>query len=177
MVVKDGDAERTDFGSLKAGEPKTLSGPFEWVAVKSKYFVTALLAFDSTAGQISGATARRRPPRASIRRRPTSGSPFRCSAAGTFPTRSTPARWSTTRLGRIGHDFDDVNPYGWPGFRTVIRSGRRAGALAPGVDARPLGLAYGLVLILFGVLVRVLLWPLNQKAMRSRWRCRRSSRS
>ncbi len=25
------------------------------------------------------------------------------------------------RLARIGHDFDDVNPYGWPGFRTIIR--------------------------------------------------------
>ena len=24
-------------------------------------------------------------------------------------------------LTRVGHDFDDVNPYGWPGFRTVIR--------------------------------------------------------
>jgi YidC/Oxa1 family membrane protein insertase len=29
------------------------------------------------------------------------------------------------------------------------------------------GLAYGLGLVLFGILIRVLLWPLNQKAMRS----------
>ena len=32
-----------------------------------------------------------------------------------------PDPWSTTGSGRVGHDFDDVNPYGWPGFRTVIR--------------------------------------------------------
>src|SRR6185503_8359264 len=57
IVTKQGDAERTDFASLKPGEPKTLSGPFEWVAVKSKYFVTALLAFDSAGGGISGVTA------------------------------------------------------------------------------------------------------------------------
>ena len=30
-----------------------------------------------------------------------------------------------------------------------------------------LGLAYGIVLVLFGILVRIVLWPLNQKAMRS----------
>ena len=41
----------------KPGEPKTVSGPFEWAAIKSKYFVTAVLALDSTRGGISGATA------------------------------------------------------------------------------------------------------------------------
>jgi hypothetical protein len=71
------------------------------------------------------------------------------------------------RLGRLGHGFDDVNPYGWPGFRTVIRP------LAAGVRwllvwmHEHLYLAYGLVLICFGILVRLLLWPLNQKAMRA----------
>ncbi len=30
-----------------------------------------------------------------------------------------------------------------------------------------LGLAYGIALVIFGVMVRLLLWPLNQKAMRS----------
>jgi YidC/Oxa1 family membrane protein insertase len=71
------------------------------------------------------------------------------------------------RLARLGHNFDDVNPYGWPGFRTVIR-----------VFAVPvrwllvwmhenLHLTYGLVLVAFGILVRIVLWPLNQKAMRA----------
>jgi YidC/Oxa1 family membrane protein insertase len=71
------------------------------------------------------------------------------------------------RLARIGHDFDDVNPYGWPGFRTIIRF------IAVPVRwllvwmHENLYLAYGLVLIAFGVLIRILLWPLNQKAMRA----------
>ena len=71
------------------------------------------------------------------------------------------------RLGRLGHGFDDVNPYGWPGFRTIIRP------VAVGVRwllvwmHEHLHLAYGLVLVFFGILVRVLLWPLNQKAMRA----------
>jgi YidC/Oxa1 family membrane protein insertase len=71
------------------------------------------------------------------------------------------------RLHAIGHDFYDVNPYGWPGFRTMIRP--------IAVGARWLlvwmherfSLAYGAVLILFGILIRVILWPLNQKGMRA----------
>src|SRR4051812_7429475 len=42
LVTKQNSAQRTDFSSLKPGEAKTLSGPFEWAAIKSKYFVTAL---------------------------------------------------------------------------------------------------------------------------------------
>jgi len=40
LVTKHNDTERLDFGGLKPGEPKTVSGPLEWAAVKSKYFVT-----------------------------------------------------------------------------------------------------------------------------------------
>ena len=71
------------------------------------------------------------------------------------------------RLTAMGRDFDDVNPYGWRGFRTVIRP------FAVAIRGffvwmhTALGLGYGLVIVVFGILVRILLWPLNQKAMRS----------
>ena len=71
------------------------------------------------------------------------------------------------QLRRIGHDFDDVNPYGWPGFRTLIRFFTVAIRWLLVFLHQQLGLAYGIALIIFGVLVRLLLWPLNQKAMRS----------
>ena len=35
----------------QAGRDPTVSGPFDWVAIKSKYFVTGLLAYDSTGGR------------------------------------------------------------------------------------------------------------------------------
>src|SRR3989454_2234584 len=70
------------------------------------------------------------------------------------------------RLARLGHDFDDANPYG--------------GILRPAIHPvsilvvnvllwmhERLTLPYGWVLVIFGVLVRLLLWPLNQKAMES----------
>ncbi len=167
VVVKDGDAERTDFASLKAGEPKTLSGPFEWVAVKSKYFVTAVLAFDSTAGRISGATATAP---ASAGKHPTTADirlSLPVSAAGSFSYALYAGPMEYEHLGRIGHGFDDVNPYGWPGFRTVIRFFTVPVRWLLVFMHDRLGMAYGLGLIMFGVLVRLLLWPLNQKAMRS----------
>jgi YidC/Oxa1 family membrane protein insertase len=167
LVTKHRETERTDFGGLKPGEPKTVSGPLEWAAVKSKYFVTGLLAFDSTGGGISGvtatapATAGKSPHQADVRLS------LPLTADGTFKYTTYAGPMEYDRLRRIGHGFDDVNPYGWPGFRTIIRP------VAAGVRwllvwmHEHLHLAYGMVLIIFGILVRILLWPLNQKAMRA----------
>jgi YidC/Oxa1 family membrane protein insertase len=167
IVTKQTEAERTDFASLKPGEPKTLSGPFEWTAVKSKYFVTAVLAFDSAGGGISGVTALAP---ASAGKRPTTADvrvSLPVSASGAFKYAVYAGPMEYDRLRRIGHDFDDVNPYGWPGFRTLIRFFTVPVRWLLVFMHDRIGLAYGVGLIVFGVLVRLLLWPLNQKAMRS----------
>jgi YidC/Oxa1 family membrane protein insertase len=167
LVTKHNETERTDFSGLKPGEPKTVSGPFEWAAIKSKYFVTAVLALDSTRGGIGGAMATA-PATAG-------GDPSQANVELSLPVPPSGSFGYTTyvgpmemdRLRRIGHSFDDVNPYGWPGFRTIIRP------VAAGVRwllvwmHENLYLAYGFVLVIFGILVRVILWPLNQKAMRA----------
>ncbi|HEV8599310.1 MAG TPA: membrane protein insertase YidC [Gemmatimonadales bacterium] len=180
VVVKNGKASLTRFMALshKAGdlwEPRRMAfnGPFEWVAVKSKYFVTAVLALDTTGiegrrggGGISGASAIgaervKAPTRATI----SAGLPVPAAGAFRFQLYAGPLEYP--RLRAIGHDFDDVNPYGWPGLRTIIRPvalGARS-LLVWFHDG--LGLAYGVGLILFGIAIRIVLWPLNQKAMRS----------
>src|SRR4051812_15843860 len=167
LVTKHSDTERTDLAGLKPGEPKTVSGPLEWAAMKSKYFVTGVLAFDTTGGGISAATATasptagKRPDRADVRLS------MPLASSGTFRYSVYAGPMEYDRLRRIGHGFDDVNPYGWPGFRTIIRP------VAAGVRwllvwmHEHLHLAYGFVLIAFGIMVRLLLWPLNQKAMRA----------
>jgi len=71
------------------------------------------------------------------------------------------------RLRAVGHDFDDVNPYGWPGFRTLIRPVAVGARWLLVWMHETLFLSYGMVLVAFGVMIRLLLWPLNQKAMRS----------
>ncbi len=171
VVVKDGKASLTRFSSLKPGQPVLFSGPFEWVAVKSKYFVTAVLALDTLGtgrlGGISGGSAvtndvlHRNPTMASI----TIGLPVASTGGFHYQVYAGPMEYPLLRA--IGHDFDDVNPYGWPGIRTIIRPvALGARSLLVWLHDR-LGLAYGLGLIFFGVAIRILLWPLNQKAMRS----------
>jgi YidC/Oxa1 family membrane protein insertase len=167
VVTRRSEAERTDFSSLKPGETKTVSGPLDWAAIKSKYFVTGVLDYDSAGGRISGATITARP---TTEKHPTEADvrlsiPLPPSGEFSYTTYAGPMEYD--RLGRLGRGFDDVNPYGWPGFRTIIRP------VAVGVRwllvwmHEHLHLAYGLVLVFFGILVRFLLWPLNQKAMRA----------
>lgn len=171
VVVKNGKASLTRFGSLKPSQPILFSGPFEWVGVKSKYFLTAVLALDTTSsgqmGGISGGSAvttdvlHKTPTVASVR----IGMPIPGSGLFRYQVYAGPMEYP--RLRAIGHDFDDVNPYGWPGIRTIVRPvALGARSLLVWMHTK-VGLAYGLGLIMFGVLIRILLWPLNQKAMRS----------
>jgi YidC/Oxa1 family membrane protein insertase len=67
----------------------------------------------------------------------------------------------------MGHQFDDVNPYGWAWFRPLIRP------IAVVIRSifvwmhTAMGLGYGLVIVIFGLVVRILIWPLSRIAMRS----------
>ncbi len=167
VVTRRNDAERTDLSGLTPGQPKTVSGPLDWVAMKSKYFVTGVFAYDSTGGHISGASVTARP---TTEKHPVEADvrlTIPVPANGEFGYTAYVGPLEYDRLGRMGRGFDDVNPYGWPGFRTLIRP------VAVGVRwllvwmHEHLSLAYGLVLVFFGILVRLLLWPLNQKAMRA----------
>jgi len=165
VVTKANRTERLDFRSLDPGEVRTLAGPFEWVAIKSKYFLQAVMVMDETAPRLGGALAVGGP------------APGRYETDVTVVT-SLPVpngRFSHSvyvgpqefrRLARIGHDLEDVNPYGWI-FRPIIRPFANFIVRILLWMHETLSLSYGWVLILFGILVRVLLWPLNQKAMRS----------
>jgi len=163
------ESEKHTLGGLSRAAPTDLAGPFEWVAVKSKYFVAALFAVDSTASGSSGRLTALRAMPTDTRKRPAEAD-IRASlplpVAGQFHYSLYAGPLEYHRLRAMGHDFYDVNPYGWPGFRTIIRPVAVAGRWLL-VKMHSLGIAYGVGLILFGIMVRLALWPLNQKAMRS----------
>jgi YidC/Oxa1 family membrane protein insertase len=167
LITRGNDVDRTDLAKLDPAEPQTLSGPFQWAALKSKYFVTGLLAGDSTGG-ISGVTATALPDPAG--KKPTAARmrvslPVGPGGEVRYTLYAGPMEYE--RLARLGHDFDEVNPYGYPGLRTLIRLFAVPVRLLLVWMHEHLLLSYGVVLIVFGLLVRVLLWPLNQKAMRA----------
>jgi YidC/Oxa1 family membrane protein insertase len=162
--------ERTEIstlGSFKRGERRVFEGPFQWVGVKSKYFLVAALAVEEGQPRFSHAVvaglghAKNAAPRAEV----TLALPV--APTGQFSYSVFAGPMEHKRLSAVGHGFDDANPYGWSFLRPIIHP-----VSVVVVDIllwmhERLNIAYGWVLVIFGFLVRLLLWPLNQKAMES----------
>jgi YidC/Oxa1 family membrane protein insertase len=165
VVTKAGNTERLDFRALDPGERRALDGPFEWAAIKSKYFLAALLTVEEGQPTVGGVVV-------------TGGLPIgqheaRADAVVSLPAPAGGFSYSMyvgpqeyRRLKRLGHDLEDVNPYGWI-FRPIIRPFANLIVVILLWMHETMDIGYGWVLILFGLAVRFVLWPLNQKAMRS----------
>ena len=176
VVTKAGRTQSTSFQSFKPGSVKLLDGPFEWAGVKSKYFLLAALASEENAPQFGGGIAVGGPVevtsssllggRAGTETRVSLALTLPVPPAGDFRYRLYVGPLEYRRLAHLGHDLDDANPYG--GFlRPIIQP---VSALVVNILIwmhDRLSLAYGWVLVIFGIMVRALLWPLNQKAMES----------
>lgn len=164
VVTKASSTEKVDLNSLDPGERRIVSGPFEWVALKSKYFLFAVLTIDGA--QQLGGVALEGGPRSGKQASRVMALASLPAAGGVFQHSVYAGPQEYQRLSAVGHDLNDVNPYGWI-FRPIIQpfSVLIVWILLWMHDTLLLG--YGWVLVLFGILVRVLLWPLNQKAMKS----------
>lgn len=139
-------------------------GPLDWVAVKNKYFVAAaLIDARAEARPFGGVLAE--PFGEKHAAKMTATLPANIDA--TFSYRLYMGPQEHERLNALGYRMQDVNPYGWRVFRPIIRPlGHFITWMLTGLHD-VLGLTYGWILILFGVVIRLLLWPLNAKAMRS----------
>ena len=169
VVTMSDQTRRTNFSSLKTDVATDLSGPFDWVAIKSKYFVTAVFAVDTTPGGVVGRLGGVRAVATDRRKQPAEADVYASlpiAASGAFHFTLFAGPMDYPRLRAMGHEFYDVNPYGWPGFRSIIRPVSLAARWLL-VKLHDLGIAYGLGLIIFGIGIRLALWPLNQKAMRA----------
>ncbi len=171
IVTKQSDTDLTRFGSLDPLTQTVIPGPFEWVAVKSKYFVAGLFSYDTTRVDLSGrigaviASVEDTLPKDPVRARTSVSLPVAAEGDWTGTMYLGPMEYD--RLTAMGREFDDVNPYGWPGLRTIIRPFAVAIRAVFVWMHHTLGLGYGMAIVVFGIFIRLLLWPLNQKAMRS----------
>ena len=166
LVTKAAKTKSKDFGSLKPGEVAVLDGPFEWAGVKSKYFLVAALALEENHPQFAGAIAVGGPKTGRAATRTAVSLTLAVPPSGDFRYQLYAGPLEYRRLARIGHDLDDANPYGWV-FRPIVKPVSAFVVTILLWLHERLNLAYGWVLVIFGVLVRLLLWPLNQKAMES----------
>ena len=154
------------FGKLKPGETATLDGPFDWVAVKSKYFIGALLSADSTQPSFGGAVATGGPRTSRYAVSADAWATLPVGPDGRFGYSLYVGPQEYRQLRRLGRELDKASPYGWIFKPIVMPVSLWITEVLLWMHQR-LSLAYGWVQILFGIAIRLVLWPLNQKAMMS----------
>jgi YidC/Oxa1 family membrane protein insertase len=155
-----------NFRSVDPFERIEVGGPFDWVAVKSKYFLGALLSPDSTRPLFGGAIMVGQPRQAKVATEARTWVTLPVGPEGRFSYQVYLGPQRHVTLSPLGRELSKASPYGWI-FRPIVMP-------VSGWITRlflwmhqTLSLGYGLVLVIFGVLVRLTLWPLNQRAMKS----------
>ena len=148
------------FSKLEAA--RTENGPLAWVALKNKYFVVAAVRTDAGqpfGGVIASPTGRENEVELTATLLP--------ETDGQFAFRLYLGPQEPDQLAVAGHDLRDVYVFGWKFLQPVLRPIGHAITWALVGLHNVMSLGYGWVLILFGIIIRVVLWPLNAKAMRS----------
>jgi YidC/Oxa1 family membrane protein insertase len=160
---------------LQKSDPEVVNGPLIWAAFRSKFFVMALLAGEGgeegdepvAADRLLGGLL-------------VSASPLedrvRLAAAQTvsggrdYEYRLFMGPQDYARLSSLGQGMEEVNPYGWRIFRPIVRPIVSVIMTIFVYLHTTFDMGYGWVLVVFGVMMRVVLFPLNHKAMRAQLR-------
>ena len=157
--------------SVSGAESTIVPGPLVWAAFRSKFFVIAMLAgasdeLTSDADYLGGLIVRESaiPDRMHVTAAQTVGND------GRFEYRLLLGPQDYARLSALGQGMEEVNPYGWRFFRPIIRPFVSIIMAVLVFLHTNLNIGYGWVLVVFGVAMRIVLWPLNHKAMKAQLR-------
>src|SRR5690606_12535168 len=127
-------------------------GPLLWVALKNKYFLAAVVAAgEAQGGPLGGLIAE--PVPAAHAADLTATIPVSGGQAFRYGLYVGPQDYQI--LAQVGQGLGNVNPYGWRLLQPIIRPLAHLISWALVGMHEVLGLGYGWVLILFGVLMRV----------------------
>jgi YidC/Oxa1 family membrane protein insertase len=158
------DVHNVTFRDLDTLTARVDTGAIRWVSSRNKYFVVAVIPAgpDST----FRALVTRGGPRAGNEATSVRATAYLPVRSNTFSLRvfAGPQAWDHLR--KTAPELENVNPYGgWihglvQPFTTIVMR------LLLWMR-HTFNVGYGWVLVIFGVAVRLLLWPLNQSAMRS----------
>lgn len=158
-------AERVDFRKPDPGERILQQGPFAWAVAKNKYFLVGVLAAEGAESpfaevQVTGSA---RVNKVAVRAEATVIAPLP-EAGIRFELFVGPQEWE--RLVAMGREFENVNPYG--GFISgVVQPFATIVMRALLWMKRTLQIEYGWILVIFGIVIRLAMWPLNSRMMRS----------
>ena len=159
------DAHSIPFAKLDSLTPSVERDSLAWVASKNKYFLLALIA--TLPGKPFGAAVFTRgihEPKAVSAADALILQPLTQNGEFAFEMYTGPQEWR--RLHQMGNNLEHVNPYG-SFLRPVVQPFATIVMQAVLWIHDRLRINYGWVLIIFGITIRILLWPLNQGAMRN----------
>ncbi len=158
----DGEIVSRQAKEVDEGEALALAGDVDWAGIRNKYFLVVLMAA-SEAEPLSAATmggdASDSLPRVDV----AVGSQIRGGRAS-YRLYLGPQEYQ--RLSRLNEGLDDVNQYGWSGIRWMITPFAKL-CVSIMLWLHQFIPSYGLVLMVFALLVRVITWPLTTKSYRS----------
>ena len=168
------DPESIAFTKIDAGQSRVETGNFQWVNARNKYWIVALMqpVESNPTGEASKQTGifrglsmvgGQRVGRVAPTAAATTVYPI-TNGTIAFDLYAGPQKFED--LHAMANDLENANPYAGflhgvvQPFATIVMK------VLLWMKAN-LRVNYGWVLVLFGVLIRVALWPLNQKAMRT----------
>lgn len=165
-----GEVHSVSFRDLDSLIFRVDTGAIRWVTERNKYFVVAVI--PTGRDSVFRALIMRGGARAGGEAISAHATAILPLSDNTFSLRvfAGPQSWQHLRV--TAADLENVNPYGgWlhgmvQPFATIVM--RMLLWMRETTN-----LSYGWVLVIFGVLVRLLLWPLNQNAMRSSMKMQR----
>lgn len=166
------DPESIDFSKLDSTAPRVENGPLNWVASKNKYFLVALMS-DTARSPFAGAVFEGVPRVAKTMAISATGrvvQPLPEDGSFAFTLYMGPQEWR--RLLALGREMQNVNPHGWI-FRPIVQPFITLimRLLLWAHDFSRIN--YGWLVVIFGITIRLLLWPLNQSAMRAQLKLQR----
>ena len=160
---------RTPISKIKTRD--TIPGPLVWAGIKDRYFLLAVI--NAGPGRFSrlmlepAADVNYKQGEYTLRSSRARGRVEQpLPADGTFQLQAYLGPQEHDRLAAVGHELEEVNPYGYRWLRPVVRP-IAAVVLWALKGLHDFGLPYGWVLILMGFIVRFATWPLNARAMRA----------
>jgi YidC/Oxa1 family membrane protein insertase len=157
-----------DEALSRVDEDNAREGPLLWAAFKSKYFMFALIPGngEEDSEQYLGGLAVSPAPgddQAAVEVTQPVGN-------GVLEYRLFMGPQDRDILLAFDNGLEEANPYGYRWMRVVVRPVVAVVLAVLNFLHRNLNVGYGWVLIIFGVMMRVILFPLNQKAMRAQMR-------
>ena len=164
------DVQSIAFRQLDPGATRVDTGAIRWVAQRNKYFV--VVAVPEGRDSAFRALAMRGGVRTSSAATQVQTTAVLPLSSGNFALKVYAGPQSWDHLRKTASDLENVNPYGgW--LHGVVQPFATIVMRLLLWMRHTLAVSYGWVLVIFGVMVRLLLWPLNQNAMRSSMRLQR----